>query len=95
MEKVVVSRQRNETDSLDAKRLPVMRTLAKVHECDEETLYSLIDASELDVHDILRELVSTRDVETTPGSSDERFSLSLKGWAEYLNILGSIYELPE
>ena len=65
-----------------------------------ETLYSRVDASELDVHDILREMVSKNEVEASPrqpsgGRRNERFTLTLKGWGEYMNVLGSIYELPE
>jgi len=89
-----------ETGITDAKKLPIMRTLAKSHGCDAETLYSRIDASELDVHELLSEMVIENEVEVSPrpalsGRRDERFALTLKGWGEYLKVLGSIYELPE
>ena len=94
MEKAVV--QNGESDGLDAKKVPIMRTLARYHGCDVETLYSRVDASELDVHDILREMVSRREVEPSSGERhNERFTLTLKGWGEYMRVLGSIYELPE
>ena len=53
-----------------------------------------------EIHDILRDMVSKEEVEVTPaqrakGIRSTRFTLSLKGWAEYLQALGSIYELPE
>ena len=93
-------RETEEPGVLDAKKFPIMRTLARLHECDVETLYSRIDASELDVHDILREMVSKKEVEASPrplsgGKRSERFTLTLKGWGEYMKVLGSIYELPE
>lgn len=99
MENLVVRREVEEHGSM-AKKLPIMKTLARLHECDVETLYSSVDASELDVHDILGEMVSEEEVEASPGqatgaSPGERFSLTLKGWGEYLKVLGSIYELPE
>jgi DNA-binding MarR family transcriptional regulator len=99
MENIVLSRK-NDSEDLDAKRLPIMRTLARFHECDAETLYSRVDASELDVHDILKDMVSKNEVESSPGQPtgsrrEEKFTLTLKGWGEYLNVLGSIYELPE
>jgi len=77
-----------------------MRTLARLHECDVETLFSRVDASELDVHDILTDMVSKKEVEASPtqasgGKREERFALTLKGWGEYMKALGSIYELPE
>ena len=100
MENIVMSRGIEETSAFDAKKLPIMRTLASVHECDVETLYSRIDASELDVHDILSEMVSRNEVEASPkpssgGRRSEKFTLTLKGWGEYMRVLGSIYELPE
>ena len=100
MENAVMSKRNEESDGLEAKRLPIMRTLARLHECDAEALYSRVDASELDVHDILRDMVSKNEVEASAGQSvggrlQERFALTLKGWGEYLNVLGSIYELPE
>ena len=100
MENTVMSRQMEHSDVLEAKKFPIMRTLARFHECDVETLYSRVDATELDVHDILREMVSKDEVvssaeHTSGGRLKERFTLTLKGWGEYMNILGSIYELPE
>jgi hypothetical protein len=100
MENIVMSRGIEETSAFDAKKLPIMRTLASAHECDIETLNSRIDASELDVHDILSEMVSRNEVEASSNASsgsrrNEKFTLTLKGWGEYLKILGSIYELPE
>jgi hypothetical protein len=95
MENIVMRREVEEPDSL-AKKLPIMRTLARLHECDVETLYSRVDASELDVHDILTEMLSEKEVEASSGTArSETFALTLKGWAEYMNVLGSIYELPE
>ena len=100
MENVVMRRGTEESGVLDAKKFPIMRTLARLHECDVETLYSRIDASELDVHDILSEMLSKNEVEASPrlasgGKPNERFVLTMKGWGEYLKVLGSIYELPE
>lgn len=99
MENIVMSRGIEEASAFDAKKLPIMRTLASAHECDIETLYSRIDASELDVHDILSEMVFRNEVEASPNASggrrSEKFTLTLKGWGEYLKVLGSIYELPE
>lgn len=96
MEKAMMTN--GESEGLDAK-FPIMRTLARLHECDAQTIYSRVDASEVDVHDILREMVSRREVEASPRqpseSRGERFTLTLKGWGEYLKVLGSIYELPE
>jgi hypothetical protein len=95
MENTVMSRPREEAEVLDARKLPIMRTLARLHECDAETLFSTVDASEPDVHDALGEMLSNREVEASPGSRGKRFTLTLKGWAEYMGVLGSIYELPE
>ena len=100
MENVVMRRETEESGVFDAKKLPVMRTLARLHECDVGALCSRIDASEIDVHDILGEMLSRNEVEASPrtltdGKRDERFTLTLKGWGEYLKVLGSIYELPE
>ncbi len=100
MEDAVMERRRDELGVLDTKKLPIMRTLARLHECDVETLYSRIDASELDVHDILEEMVARNEVEASPRQPsgerrNERFTLTLKGWGEYMQVLGSIYELPE
>jgi len=100
MENVVMSREIEEAGVFDAKKFPIMRTLARFHECDAETLCSRVDASELDVHDILREMVSKNEVDASPkpssgGRHNERFTLTLKGWGEYMKVLGSIYELTE
>jgi|GEM_PF-3846611 len=100
MENIVVSRGTEESGVFDARKFPIMRTLARLHECDVETLYSRIDASELDVQEILREMVSKKEVEASPrplvgGKRSERFTLTLKGWGEYMRVLGSIYELSE
>lgn len=96
MENAVVSRQPNEAETPDARKFPIMRTLATLHECDVETLFSSVDTRELDIHDLLDEMVSKREVEASGvGSRRERFALTLKGWAEYMNLLGSIYEFPE
>lgn len=100
MEKAVIRRATEESGVSDAKKFPIMRTLARLHECDVEALYSRIDASETDVHDILREMVAKKEVEASPrplsgGNRSERFALTLKGWGEYMRVLGSIYELPE
>jgi hypothetical protein len=95
MENLVVRREVEESGSL-AKKLPIMKTLASQHQCDVETLYSSVDASEVDVHDILTEMLSEKEVESSSGNArGGRFALTLKGWAEYLKVLGSIYELPE
>jgi len=99
MENVVTSRQSEDSVVLDSRKLPVMRALARLHECDVETLCSGVDASDLDVHDILMGMVSRNEVEESPqpsgGARAERFTLTLRGWGEYLQLLGSIYELTE
>jgi hypothetical protein len=100
MENVVIRRGTEESGGFDARKFPIMRTLARLHECDVETLYSSIDASEPDVHEILREMVAKKEVEASPrpisgGNRGERFNLTLKGWGEYLKVLGSVYELTE
>jgi hypothetical protein len=100
MEKAVMSRPTEEADDLGALKVPIMRTLARHHECDTEMLFSEVDASELDVHDILTEMVLRNEVAASPrqqsgGRRDERFALTLKGWGEYMKVLGSIYELAE
>jgi hypothetical protein len=83
-------------ERVDARKVPIMKTLARFHECDVETLYGRVDASELDVHDILREMISRNEVEASQGGvRNERFTLTLKGWDEYMKVLGSIYELSE
>lgn len=94
MEKAVMRRPTEDAEAVHSREFPIMRTLARFHECDVETLYSRIDASEVDVHEILAEMVSKEEVEAAPGTN-RRFALTLKGWGEYLKLLGSIYELPE
>jgi hypothetical protein len=98
MEKVVMSRPTDDAEGIDAVKVPIMRTLARFHECDVETIFSRVDASELDVHDILDQMVSRNEVAARQPSGDrrkERFTLTLKGWGEYMKVLDSIYELPE
>ncbi len=100
MENIVVSRQREETGSLGAEKFLVMRTLARLHECDEETIVRKIDATQHQVHEILRDMVSKNEVEASPaqrsrGVRKATFTLTLNGWGEYMQALGSIYELPE
>jgi DNA-binding MarR family transcriptional regulator len=100
MENLVMDRRRDESGVIDTRKFPIMRTLARFHECDAETLCSRVEASEPDVHDILREMVARKEVEASPRRSPgdgrvERFSLTLKGWSEYMQALGSIYELSE
>ncbi len=73
-----------------------MRTLARFHECDVDTLQNRVDANELDLHEILQEMVAKNEVEAMPTAGRrEVFALTLKGWGEYLRVLGSIYELTE
>lgn len=100
MENVLMNRGIEESGVFDARKLPLMRTLARLHGCDVEALCSRIDASELDIDEILREMVSKKEVEASSrplsaGTRAQKFSLTLKGWAEYMKMLGSIYELPE
>ena len=65
MENIVLRRETEESGVFDAKKFPVMRTLARLHGCDVETLYSRIDATELDLHEILSEMVSLKEVEAS------------------------------
>ena len=95
MENIVMTRREEGPEFSDSRKLPVMKTLARLHECDAETLVSQVEGSELDVHDILREMLSEKEVEATGPEPEERFSLTLRGWGEYMKVLGSIYELPE
>jgi hypothetical protein len=101
MENVVLSsREIEEPSVFDARKFPVMRTLARFHGCDLDALYGEVDASEFEVHEILREMIADSEVEASHKSSvegrlNEKFSLTLKGWGEYMKVLGSIYELPE
>lgn len=96
MENLIMQGQ-NDGAAADSRKLPIMKTLARLHECDAETLYSRVDASELDVHDILSEMLSKKEVAASSGGGrdDEKFALTLKGWGEYMSVLGSLYELPE
>jgi hypothetical protein len=100
MENIIVSRPIEETEGFDAKKFPIMRTLAKFHECDAESLCSKVDASELDIYDVLSEMISRKEAESSPrtlpgGRRNEVFTLTLKGWGEYMKMLASIYELSE
>ena len=92
-------RQEGTSEDLDSRKFPIMRTLAKLHDCDAQTIYDSVDASELDIHELLSDMVSKQGVEASlkkqVGRRDERFSLTLKGWVEYLRALGALYELPE
>ncbi len=100
MENISVSRRTGEVGNLGAEKFLVMRTLARLHECDQEAILRNIDATEHEVHEILRDMVSRNEVEANPaqrarGARRTAFSLTLNGWAEYMQALGSIYELPE
>jgi hypothetical protein len=102
MENLVLSSRQNEktTEGVDARMFPIMRTLAKFHECDVETLSARIEANELDIYDTLREMFSRGEVESlakrpSERGYGERFALTTKGWGEYLKALGSIYELSD
>jgi hypothetical protein len=101
MENIVLSsREIEESGVFDVRKFPVMRTLARFHGCDLETLYGEVDASEFEVHEILRDMIAMNEVEASPkpsvgGRLNEKFTLTLKGWGEYMKVLGSIYELPE
>jgi len=100
MENVVMSRPREEPIGLTGKRFLVMRTLARLHECDEEELLHSIDSTELEIHGVLRDMVSKDEVEASParvsrGKRRTTFALTYNGWGEYMNALGSVYELPE
>jgi len=90
----MLSRPRDESAGSESRKFPVMRALARLHECDAGTLCGSVDASELDVHDVVAEMVNEGEVESTHGR-EKKYTLTLKGWAEYLKVLSSIYELPE
>jgi hypothetical protein len=81
-------------ERVDARKLPIMRTLARFHECDAAMIYDRVEGSELEVRDTLSEMVSLDEVEPSP-NGDEKFSLTARGWELYLKALGSLYELPE
>lgn len=73
-----------------------MRSLARLHECNAEMLLDTVEANELDLNEVLQEMVSIEEVNASPGREGERkFSLTLKGWSEYLKAISSLYELPE
>ncbi len=77
-----------------------MRALARLHECDEETLFDCVDASEHQVREVLEDMTSKNEVEARvdEGSrtrSSRLLALTLDGWGEYLGVLGSMYELPD
>ncbi len=100
MENVVVSRPREGPTGLSAKKFLVMRTLARLHECDEEELLRSIDSTELEIHDVLRDMISRDEAEASAarmprGKRRTTFALTLNGWGEYMNALGSVYEIPE
>jgi hypothetical protein len=100
MENVIVSTPREEHLGQDSKKFLAMRTLARLHECDEEEVLRSIDSTEFEIHDILRDMISKDEVEASParvsrGKRKTTFALTLNGWAEYMNALGSVYELPE
>jgi hypothetical protein len=87
-------------EEFSGRKFHVMRTLARLHECDEETLLDCLDASEQQVKDILEDMSSKNEVEVRlgPGSrtrSHRSYALTLNGWGEYLTALGSMYELTE
>lgn len=96
MENAMMSRTREDEDAPDERKFPVMRTLARLHECDAQTILDSVDATKLDVHDILTDMVSRKEVEPSKrGSRGEKYTLTLKGWGEYMKVLGSLYELSE
>ncbi len=100
MENLVLSRPKEESNGREAHRFLVMRALARLHECDEEALIDSIDATDLSIRGVLREMVSKDEVEVSParpsmGKREATFALTLNGWREYMKALGSMYELPE
>jgi hypothetical protein len=100
MENIVLSSREIEEEAFDAKKLPVMRALARFHGCDLDALYGEVDASQFEIHEILREMIANNEVEASnkpsaEGRLNEKFSLTSKGWGEYMKVLGSIYELSE
>ena len=95
-----MSRPREESIGVGAKKFLVMRTLARLHECDREALLRNMDSTDLEIHDVLREMISNDEVEASPsqesgGKLKATFALTLNGWGEYIAALGSVYELPE
>jgi hypothetical protein len=100
MENVAVSRPREEPSGLGASRFLIMRTLARLHECDDEALLRSIDSTELEIQGVLRDMIAMDEVEASParmsgGRRRTTFALTSNGWDEYLNALASVYELPE
>jgi hypothetical protein len=102
MENAVMSSSREieEQSIFDAEKFSVMRTLARFHGCVLDTLYGEVDSSEFEIHEILREMIAKNEAEASPepsvgGRFNEKFTLTLKGWEEYMKVLGSIYQLPE
>ncbi len=99
MENVVLSRTREEPIGQTGKKFLVMRTLARLHECDEEELLHRIDSTELEIHDVLSDMISKDEVEASPAKVSigkrRTFALTFIGWGEYIYALGSVYELPE
>jgi hypothetical protein len=98
MENVVMSRPREA--SVGAKKFLVMRTLARLHACDSQELLRSIDSTELEIHDTLRDMISMDEVKASHanisrGKRKATYTLTLNGWGEYMNALGSVYELPE
>jgi len=99
MENLVVQRQTDEEGVTDSRRLPVMRTLARLQWCEAGAIYGSVDAREQDVERTLEEMVSRGEVEVSPQSrgstSRPRYALTLAGWREYLRALVNVYEMPE
>ena len=95
-----MSRPREELIGSSAKKFLIMRTLARFPECDEETLLRNIDSTELEIHGILKDMISENEVEASRpqksrGKRKATFALTLNGWGEYTKAISTIYELPE
>lgn len=96
MQNVFMSAGTESGAGFDARKFPVMKRLAKLHGCTAEVLCSGIDASEPDVNEVLGEMLSNAEVEASSSAgARETYTLTRKGWREYMDVLGSIYELPE
>src|SRR2546430_13988542 len=100
MENEVMSRNSDARTGLNGKKFLVMRTMARLHECDEEDLHRSIESTELEIRDLLREMISKDEVEDSPskvsaGRRRTTFTLTSNGWSWYTSALGSVYELPE
>ena len=100
MENAEMSRPKEAQTGLNGQKFLVMRTLARLHECDEDDLLRSIDSTKLEIHDLLREMVSNDEVKDSPAKVSEgkrrtTFGLTLNGWWWYTNALGSVYELPD